>query len=101
MGISRPLATLASARECRFCRENFNVGAEIYGGLGSTNGFGFGSTAHYVAPVLAWQVSDNSSLHFSPSFGLTGVSYPVLLRIGYAYEIRGFGSKVARLFGSK
>jgi hypothetical protein len=101
LGISRPLSKIASAEECRFCRENFNVGAELYGGLGSTNGFGFHETAHYLAPVISWQVSNNSSLHFSPSFGLTNVSYPVLLRFGYAYEIRGFASKMARMFGGK
>src|SRR5258705_7923644 len=101
LGVSRPLSKLASGAECRFCRANFNVGAELYGGLGTTNGFGFHETAHYVAPVIAWQISDNSSIHFSPSFGLTNVSYPVLLRFGYVYEIRGFGSKIARIFGSK
>jgi len=101
LGVSRPLSKLASGAECRFCRENFNVGAELYGGLGTTIGFGFHETAHYLAPVIAWQVSDNSSIHFSPSFGLTNVRYPLLLRFGYAYEIRGFGSKIARMFGGK
>ena len=99
LGVSRPLSKLASGEECRFCLENFNAGLELYGGLGTTNGFGFHKTAHYLAPVISWQVSNNSSIHFSPSFGLTDVSYPALLRFGYAYEIRGFGSKVARLFG--
>jgi hypothetical protein len=101
LGVSRPLSKLASGKECRFCLENFNAGLELYGGLGSTNGFGFHETAHYLAPVISWQVSDNSSIHFSPSFGLTNVSYPALLRFGYAYEIRGFGSKVARIFGGR
>ena len=101
LGVSRPLSKLASGKECRFCLENFHAGLELYGGLGSTNGFGFHETAHYLAPVISWQISDNSSIHFSPSFGLTNVSYPALLRFGYAYEIRGFGSKVARIFGGK
>jgi hypothetical protein len=101
LGVSRPLAKIASGNECRFCLENFNAGVELYGGLGSTNGFGFHETAHYVAPVISWQVSDNSSLHFSPSFGLTNVSYPALLRFGYVYEIRGFGQKLERVFGGK
>jgi hypothetical protein len=101
LGVARPLARLASGKECRFCRENFNLGVELYGGLGSTNAFGFHETAHYLAPVISWQLSDNSSLHFSPSIGLTQVSYPLLLRFGYAYEIRGFGRKVAQLFGGK
>ena len=101
LGVSRPLATLASGAKCRFCRENFSAGAELYGGLGSTNGFGFHDTAHYLAPVISWQVSDNVSLRFSPAIGLTQGSNPVLLRFAYSYEIRGFSSKVARLFGGK
>jgi len=101
LGVYRPLATLASAKNCRLCRENFSAGAELYGGLGSTNGFGFHNTAHYFAPVLSWQISNNTSLHFSPAIGLTHKSNPVLLRFGYSYEIRGFGSKLARMFGGK
>ena len=101
LGLYRPLATLASAAKCRFCRENFNAGLELYGGLGSTNAFGFADTAHYLAPVISWQISDNGGLSFSPAIGLTRQSNPVLLRIGYTYEIRGFASKVERLFGGK
>jgi len=101
LGIYRPLATLASGANCRFCRENFSAGLELYGGLGSTNGFGLHETAHYAAPVIAWQISDNASLRFSPAIGLTHESNPVLLRFGYTYEIRGFRSKLARLFGAK
>jgi hypothetical protein len=96
LGVYRPIATLASGTSCRFCRENFSAGVEIYGGLGSTNGFGLHDTAHYVAPVIAWQVSDNSTLRFSPSIGLTHDSNPALLRFGYSYEIRGFSGKVVK-----
>lgn len=101
LGISRPLATLASSANCRFCRENFIAGLELYGGLGSTQGFGLHDTAHYVAPVIAWQITDNASLRFSPAIGLTHESNPVLLRFGYSYEVRGFGGKLAKLFGGK
>jgi hypothetical protein len=102
VGFFRPLATLASGSNCRFCRENFSAGMEIYGGLGSTlGGFGFNDTAHYVAPVFAWLVSDNATIRFSPGFGLTRESNPVLFRFGYSYEIQGFGGKLARLFGGK
>ena len=101
LGVSRPLGTLASGTNCRFCRENFNVGAELYGGLGSSRGFGLHDTAHYLAPVVVWQVGDNVSLRFSPAFGLTQESNPVLLRFGYSYEFRGFGAKVAKLFGGR
>jgi hypothetical protein len=100
-GVSRPLATIASARDCHFCRENFSLGAEVYGGLGSTLDFGFHDTAHYVAPVISWAVSDNSTLRLSPGFGLTHETNPVLIRFGYTYEIQGFSQHIARLFGSK
>jgi hypothetical protein len=100
-GTSRPLARLASGANCRFCRENFIVGAEMYGGLGSTLGFGTHNTAHYVAPVVSWAVSDNASLRLSTGFGLTTESNPVLLRFGCSYEIQGFGNRMAKLFGRK
>jgi hypothetical protein len=100
-GFSRPLATMASGSNCRFCRENFSAGMEIYGGLGSTLGFGLKDTAHYVAPVFAWLISDNATLRFSPGAGLTHESSPVLFRFGYSYEIQGIGSKLSRLFGGK
>ena len=100
-GVSRQLATLASGAECRFCRENFIAGIEMYGGLGSTLGFGIHDTAHYVAPVISWALSDNSTLRFSPGFGLTDGSNPVLIRFGYAYEFQNFGSRISKLFGRK
>jgi hypothetical protein len=100
IGFSRPLSSLASGQNCRFCRENFIVGVEFYGGLGSTiDGVGFRDAAHYVAPVVSWQVSQNASIHFSPAVALNGLGSPVLIRLGYSYEVRGFGSKLAQLFG--
>ena len=91
-----------AAYACRFCRENFIAGVEVYGGLGSTeDGFSPYNTVHYVAPVVSWQVSDNGSLRFSPSFALTHEGSRVLLRFGYSYEVRGFGSKLAQLFGGR
>ena len=101
LGASRPLSSLASGAACRFCRENFSAGLELYGGLGSTQGFGFHDTAHYVAPTLSWQMSDNSTLYFSPAIGLTQQSNAALLRFGYAYELRGFGTRIAQMFGGK
>jgi hypothetical protein len=100
-GASRPLARLASGANCRFCRENFIVGAEMYGGLGSTLDFGPRGSVHYVAPAVSWAVGDNSTLRFSTGFGLTHQSNPVLLRFGYSYEIQNFGSRVSKLFGGK
>jgi len=100
-GVSRPLATMASGSNCRFCRENFSAGIEVYGGLGSTLGFGFGDTAQYVAPVFAWLINDNSTIRFSPGIGLNNESSPTLFRFGYSYEIQGIGSKLSHLFRGK
>src|SRR6266699_4844355 len=101
VGVSRPLALWASASNCRACRENFVLGGEVYGGLGSTLDFGPRHTAHYVAPGVSWAVSDNSTLRFSPGFGLTQDSNPVLLRFSYSYEIQGIGSRLSRFFGRR
>jgi len=101
LGAFRPLATIASGKDCRFCRENFSAGIEFYGGLGSTQGFVLSDTAHYAAPVFAWLVTENSTLRFSPGFGLTHESAPVLFRVGYSYEIQDFRGKLAHLFGAK
>ncbi|MGE5205832.1 MAG: hypothetical protein ACM3PW_09465 [Chlamydiota bacterium] len=97
---SRRLTNSISPHPCRFCRENFVVGLEFYGGVGSTQSFGLQQTAHYAAPVLAWALSDQSTLRFSPAVGLTRYSNPVLLRVGYSYEIRGFRNRLRRLFRS-
>jgi hypothetical protein len=98
LGTWRSLSSTVSANQCRWCRENFTGGIELYGGLGSTRGFCFHETAHYAAPVLGWRISDNASVRFSPAIGLTSLSNPLLLRFGYSYEIRGFRDKVAMLF---
>ncbi len=101
LGVYRPLSTIASGTECRFCRENFKAGVELYGGLGSTEQFGFKDTAHYLAPGISWNAGKNSTFKFSPAFGLTPNSARVLIRFGYTYEITGFGQKIAHLLGGK
>lgn len=101
IGAYRSLASLASGSNCRFCRENFAAGAELYGGLGSTDEFGFKNTAQYIAPAILWHFGENSTFKVSPSFGLTQPSARMLVRFGYTYEIEGFGHKVAKLFRSK
>ncbi len=98
LGVSRPLGGLATGSDCHFCRENFSAGLEMYGGLGSTQDLSLRETAHYIAPVLAWHLTDNSTIRISPGFGLTHTSQPFLLRVGYSYEISGFGQRLARLF---
>jgi len=98
-GISRPLALKASPHRCNFCRENFIVGAEIYGGLGDTTNPGLNTTSHYLAPVMAWNLPSGWTLRISPGFGLNEDSHHLLMRWGVSYEIEGFGEVFRSLFG--
>lgn len=87
IGASRHLGSLASAKACRFCRENFVAGVEMYGGLGSTKERGLTDTRHYIAPVFAWRVTPSSTLKASVGVGLTAASEHALIRLGYAVEL--------------
>jgi hypothetical protein len=96
--LSRMLSETSVQAGCVWCRDKVGLGIELYGGLGSSRLFGFQETAHYIAPVVLWQVSPNSAIHISPTIGLTHNSNPVLLRFGYSYEIDSFGRKLRNLF---
>lgn len=86
VGISRPLATIATGSSCHFCRENFRVGAELYGGLGSTEEFAGSEQRHYLAPVVSWVVSPRTVIKTSVGFGLTETTDRYLIRFGLSYE---------------
>jgi hypothetical protein len=98
LGASRPLALKASAQPCAFCRQNFAVGVELYGGLGDRHHFGLHDTSHYLAPVAAWNLPSGWTFRLSPGFGLNENSHRFLLRWGVSREFSGFGEMVSRLF---
>jgi hypothetical protein len=98
IGISRPLALAARPDRCSLCAENFQVGVELYGGLGTHADFGLHETSHYIAPVLAWTLANGTSFHISPGFGATNTSAGFLLRFGVSYEVGQFGRSVSNLF---
>jgi hypothetical protein len=87
VGVSRSLGGLVGGTSCHLCRENFVVGLEAYGGLGSTQLTTLADTRHFIAPVLAWHVTDKTTLKLSTGFGVTSASDRYLLRVGYAYEL--------------
>jgi hypothetical protein len=97
-GISRPLASAARPERCDFCAENFQVGVELYGGLGTHQNFGARGTSQYVAPAVAWTLHDGTTLRVSPGFGVTEASARFLLRFGVSYEIAQCGRAARRLF---
>jgi hypothetical protein len=91
IGVSRPLAMKAKPYRCAFCAENFRVGVEMYGGLGTRHDFGLRGTSHYVAPTVAWTLPSNTTLKFSSGFGVNENSHGVLWRFTVAQEINQFG----------
>jgi hypothetical protein len=94
VAVSRPLSLAASPNACRFCRENFTMGAELYGGLGDRHSFGLHDTSHYLAPTLAFHVPSGPTFSVSPAAGLNGNSHGFLLRFGVAYEINQVVSRL-------
>ena len=101
LGVSHPLALEASANRCTLCRENFIVGAELYGGLGDTQSFGLRETSHYLAPAVAWNLPSGWTLRVAPGFGLNDNSHRLLLRWGISREFTGFSEIFRKLFGGR
>ena len=97
-GLSRPLALAARPDRCNFCPENFQVGAEMYGGLGTHSDFGLRETSHYLAPTIAWTLANGTTFKVSPSFGLTDTSAGFLLRFGVSYEVAQLGRAARNFF---
>jgi hypothetical protein len=94
VAVSRPLSLTANPQACRFCRENFTLGAEMYGGLGDRYSFGLHDTSHYLAPTMAFHLPSGPTFSISPTAGLNSNSHGFLLRFGVAYEINQFVSRL-------
>jgi len=86
-GVARPLGGLARAASCRLCAENFAIGAEVFGGLGSSEAFERSEQRHYIAPVVGWRIAPQAAIKGSVGFGLTNASDRYLIRVGIAYEL--------------
>jgi len=93
VGVSRSLGGLANGTSCHFCRENFVAGVEAYGGLGTSLERTLSETRHFIAPVIAWHITDRSTLKASTAFGITDASDRYLVRLGWAYELSTRGRK--------
>lgn len=96
VAVSRPLALAASPNPCRFCRENFTLGAELYGGLGDRYTFGLHDTAHYLAPTLSFHLPGGPTFALSPAAGLNSNSHGFLLRFAVSYEFDQFFSRLRK-----
>ena len=94
--VSRPLALAAKAQACSFCREKFQAGFEMYGGLGDRFGFGLHDTSHYAGPTVNWTAPNETTFSFSPQFGLNDYSVPHLYRFAVSWEIEQFLGRFRR-----
>jgi hypothetical protein len=90
LGVSRRLAQKARSTKCLFCSENFSAGLELYGGLGTTDQFGWKQTSQYLGPSVQFNIPKGPSITFEPSFGLNANSVGVLWRFQVSYEIDQF-----------
>jgi hypothetical protein len=97
IGASRPLRLAVTPESCNFCRENFLLGGEVYGGLGTSWNFTQAGTSHYAAPVVAWQLPSGVTFRASAGFGLNSNSHPFILRWSVSYEIDRFARRVRSL----
>jgi hypothetical protein len=96
VAVSRPLALAVSPNPCRICRENFTLGAELYGGLGDRYTFGLHDTSHYLAPTFSFRLPGGPTFAVSPAAGLNSNSHGFLLRISVSYEVDQFFSRLRR-----
>jgi len=97
LGVSRLLAAPTGNR-CTFCWDRFAAGVELYGGAGIWGKVTFRGTSQYIAPVLDWTLPSETTIRFSPGWGLTDESLGTLFRIGISQEIDGVGRSISKIF---
>jgi hypothetical protein len=88
LGASRPLVLSAAPRKCWLCLQNFDAGAELYGGLGDRYSFGLKQTSQYAGPAVDFRSPAGVTYSFAPQFGLNGNSIGVLWRFKISYEVQ-------------
>lgn len=71
-----------------FLLQRLGYGLEMMGALGNTHQFGFDwqRQQQYLGPVFSYSVSKHWTVLVAPTFGLSGVSDPFMLRMGAAYS---------------
>ncbi len=75
-------------------------GAEMMGALGNTQQFGFywHRQQQYLGPVFSYALLPNWTIRLEPTFGLSDVSDPFVLRMGLEYSMDHFMHRLARAF---
>ena len=80
--------------------QRLGFGLEMMGALGNNHQFGFywQSQQQYLGPVFSYALSPQWTFHLEPTFGLSDVSDPFVLRIGLEYSMEHFVHRLARVF---
>lgn len=83
-----------------FSTARVGYGVEMMGALGDQHKFGFywRQQQQYLGPVFSYALSRHWSLHVEPTWGLSRVSDPVVLRFGVGYSVNHLGRRIARAF---
>ncbi len=85
----RPEARKMSVTPPRLSLDRLGYGVEMMGALGNTSKFGFGywsNEQQYLGPVFGYALSPRWSVRVEPTFGLSNVSDPFVLRTGIAFS---------------
>ena len=88
LGVARPVTLKAGPHRCYLCLQNFDTGAELYGGLGDRYSFGLKQTSQYAGPTLDYRTPAGVTYSFAPQFGLNDNSIGVLWRFKVSYEVQ-------------
>jgi hypothetical protein len=72
----------------------------MMGALGNNHQFGFDwrRQQQYLGPVFSYALAPKWTFRLEPTFGLSDVSDPFVLRIGLEYSIDHFVHRLARAF---
>jgi hypothetical protein len=83
-----------------FSRRRLGFGVEMMGALGNTDQFGFDwpREQQYLGPVFSYALSKRWSVHLEPTFGLSDVSDPFVLRMGVGYSVENLPRRLAQMF---
>ena len=96
-GMSGGMADMSSPSSQPMGR--WGYGLEMIGALGNNQRFGFhwNTQQHYLGPIISYAISSRCSVRLEPAFGLSGVSDPLVLRMGVGYMFGPLGSKGGRM----
>ena len=80
--------------------KRLGFGLEMMGALGNNHQFGFywQREQQYLGPVFSYALAPQWTVRLEPTFGLSHVSDPFVLRIGLEYSMDHFVHRLARAF---